>query len=81
MTDLVGALVGLLWTSTVAVLVLLVVELACFLELMARAWRIGHPSARPSALVVAPKRDLSRAEERPSTTPPPGSLPSCPAES
>lgn len=43
---LIGALVGLLWTSFVAALVLLVVELVCFLELMGRAWRIGRLTAR-----------------------------------
>lgn len=36
---LIGALVGLPWTSIIAALVLLVVELVCFLGLMVRSIR------------------------------------------
>ena len=59
---LTGVLLGLLWTSIVAVLVLLVVELVCFLGLMVHATRSSRLTARqvhptgpaPSPLAVYP---------------------------
>ena len=48
---LIGALLGLLWTSIVAALVLLVAELICFLGLMVRAMRSGRLIARQVHLI------------------------------
>ena len=47
---LTGVLLGLLWTSIVAVLVLLVVELVCFLGLMVHATRSSRLTARQAHL-------------------------------
>lgn len=43
---LIGVLLGLLWTSIVAALVLLVVELVCFLGLTVHATRGSRLTAR-----------------------------------
>ena len=59
---MIGVLLGLLWMSIVAALVLLVVELVCFAGLMVRSMRSSRLTARqvhptgpaPSPLAVYP---------------------------